>query len=79
MLLEDENSMVDESYLHNFRDAIIYSPNSMTRPWNSKMSDEELLELYERAKEVKADEGFIRLILEEMKKRIVNKIESVEL
>lgn len=68
--------MVDDSYLHCFQVGFIYRPNSMIRPWNSKMSDEELLVLYEKAIEAKVNDDFIKLLLYEMKKRIVNKLKA---
>lgn len=46
-------------------------------PWNSKMSDDELLDLYEKAIEAKANKDFINLILEEMKKRVVKKLKGL--
>jgi hypothetical protein len=55
-------------HFYYFRKGSFYSR------WYTKLSDEKLLGLYERSIEVKNNEDFTKLLADEMKRRIVQKL-----
>jgi hypothetical protein len=55
--------MADGSFLHFFlEDSNYYS-------WHSKLSDEELIKIYQKAIQAEANEDFIKLLSNEIKRR----------
>jgi hypothetical protein len=55
-------------HFYYFREGSFYSR------WYTKLSDEKLLGLYEKSIEVKNNEDFTKLLADEMKRRIVQKL-----
>jgi hypothetical protein len=61
--------MVDDADLQRFGKGLLYHSKSITRPWNSKLTDEALLGIYKKAIEANANVDFIKLLLDEIIRR----------
>ena len=69
--------MADDTDLQLFgKQGLFYHPKSIIRPWNSKLTDEALLGIYDKAIEAKANEDFIKLLLDEIIRRKLSRTTS---
>jgi hypothetical protein len=69
--------MADDTELQRFgKQGLFYHPKLISRPWNSKLTDEALLGIYDKAIEANANEDFIKLLLDEIIRRKLSRTTS---